>query len=611
MNKRENDSKTTENTPDATIWKFLTPPEDETKQEPKKENRKTEPEEERAPPKEAKAEPKKPEKKETPEEQPEEDEDARQRAFRRSKRLVRQLSEREHSELDSVELIQLIVAERITWLGARLYGDEDLDEESLDTIEYQFDFLSALADKLVDPEIQADPEVEEVYRQITQDEPSSDSASTQPAAALSVHVETNQDELLEVIVHTPEVERILSVDSDSSEQAAADARDSHVASHGASIAFVVTSLAAACRHSRHQSGAADRPGAEVVPATVHHESGDYSPERVDDTSFTPHSITALPTSTATAADLHSMPIAPQQNNRSATLPAPLSTAPSVASEAFEPLRHELASEPQRRGPVFERPLEAESHSKASRLSTPPVTTALLPSTPSPTPFAPDGRERHTGVVEATSQRVPLPSSIDRSQSQPAASPTSERLYVERISAPAHSESAAPEGPVEDWSMSDILKVARTIPIGGGRYLQNAFERGEIDRDGLVKVVKDWKKGRPYVPTLEKQRAQLVNQRTQSIERLRSSHNEDATKSTDAPLAKHEEAGQEAAQQLGTELVQAAASAQQPHSSPSVNTPPLLPSAPEHNKDRVNIVVSVLVVAVLSVVCWVIYTFYKG
>lgn len=57
--------------------------------------------------------------------------------------------------------------------------------------------------------------------------------------------------------------------------------------------------------------------------------------------------------------------------------------------------------------------------------------------------------------------------------------------------------ARPAGDIETWSESELVDTARSVSLGSGRYLAEAYRRGEIDRSGLIKVLKSYMKGRDY------------------------------------------------------------------------------------------------------------------
>ena len=59
------------------------------------------------------------------------------------------------------------------------------------------------------------------------------------------------------------------------------------------------------------------------------------------------------------------------------------------------------------------------------------------------------------------------------------------------------EAAFPKSAVDTWHIDDLLRAATVIHLGSGRYLHNEFKRDKIDKAGLIKVVKAYRKNRDY------------------------------------------------------------------------------------------------------------------
>lgn len=70
----------------------------------------------------------------------------------------------------------------------------------------------------------------------------------------------------------------------------------------------------------------------------------------------------------------------------------------------------------------------------------------------------------------------------------------------------------PDVSAEYWSEADLVRKAEEIDIGNGYRLASAYRNGEIDRAGLIKVIKSHKKGKNYVGEYREQRKKwLLNQ----------------------------------------------------------------------------------------------------
>lgn len=54
-----------------------------------------------------------------------------------------------------------------------------------------------------------------------------------------------------------------------------------------------------------------------------------------------------------------------------------------------------------------------------------------------------------------------------------------------------------ERQLDELTTSELLTLAGPIELGSGRYLKYAYEHGQIDRSGLIKVLKAYKKGLDY------------------------------------------------------------------------------------------------------------------
>lgn len=471
----------------------------------------------------------------------------RRRVFAKSRRLIDRLSERDHSEIDAIETIQLIVAERILWLGAKLFGVGEAMDVDVHSIRNQFDFLSDLADKLVNPENESTPEVEEVYQKIieTMSEPE---VEGHPETGEYSHTESESDQVMTALEYA--------LDSSSSNRARGNPVSTnggeskpggeHPADRSTSIAFAITSLAAACRHSRHAhsaSGGEDArtedvsdsdPGSGRRPLAAAAQTAPKSRVHASPDGRSHHSagsedIPDDPADTATISTTAFAPTIPASTPNSsasrqvvtASVPASLpNTAipPSVSIERDGGAKKEAMLEPPIQ-PLVESFSGPRSREPSRRLETPlPVSEVpqVVPSRLAP--------ERKTPAPVATrfdisrqSSRVVLPSTATQStveKDTPAAMRVNSKA---RSEPPRQADEKKP--PIESWPIGELLREAEQVPLGHGRYLRDAFEHGEIDKDGLVKVVKDWKKNLSYMPTFERQRASLARLRTESPEFL--------------------------------------------------------------------------------------------
>lgn len=68
----------------------------------------------------------------------------------------------------------------------------------------------------------------------------------------------------------------------------------------------------------------------------------------------------------------------------------------------------------------------------------------------------------------------------------------------------------PETDFEFWSEADLVRKAWTIHLGDGQYLADAYQKGFLDKQGLIKILKSHKKGRDYITEYSVRRKNLEN-----------------------------------------------------------------------------------------------------
>jgi hypothetical protein len=73
--------------------------------------------------------------------------------------------------------------------------------------------------------------------------------------------------------------------------------------------------------------------------------------------------------------------------------------------------------------------------------------------------------------------------------------------------------------IEHMPLNTLLRMAETVPVGHGHYLRRAYETGQIDKEGLIKILKSHKKGRDFFVEYRQQEARVRALRTQSPEFL--------------------------------------------------------------------------------------------
>ena len=442
----------------------------------------------------------------------------RRQSVEKSQRLIRKLGNDEYRELSPLETIQLVVAERITRLGAQLDGDELISDIDAQAIERQLDFFSLLSDKLENPEQEIPPQIDEVYQQIIEatsqasdevevepDEPEEDTPKD-PFASLAElfdlsdepeddtpssseqYVRVDYDSGGDAAPTTPDVASPLRSrpssapefdPTPSSEQAEDDAAEDETkrAKQAATVALVISAFAYVRRKRRQKKV----DGAPRVGGGVGVSASDASPRPEPDSSTSdsaPSRAAGRRGFAAQSLSSHAL-----HGYRAAA------TQVEAVSASDEPIHsHNPAPTKQ----IFEH-----------RLPSPPHVIRQ---------------------AESIASIAPENSNI------PAVPRVSD---FERIPAVESPRMTLPDTPIEAWSLGDMLRAAEGISLGNGRYLRQAFDRGEIDRAGLVKVLKDWKKGKNYAAVFDSQRAALARRRAESREYLRDDR-KPATQATTAP-----------------------------------------------------------------------------
>jgi hypothetical protein len=79
----------------------------------------------------------------------------------------------------------------------------------------------------------------------------------------------------------------------------------------------------------------------------------------------------------------------------------------------------------------------------------------------------------------------------------------------------------PQRKIEHMPLQTLLSMADAIPVGHGNYLRRAFEKGQIDKDGLVKILKSHARGNDFIMEYRQQAARYQHLKS-SPEFLRSS-----------------------------------------------------------------------------------------
>lgn len=112
---------------------------------------------------------------------------------------------------------------------------------------------------------------------------------------------------------------------------------------------------------------------------------------------------------------------------------------------------------------------------------------------------------HTEDARNLAEVVQKAAIIDRFVTQEAKRPAPAPLPENPVPIETKRFNLPPNKKIKFLTENELLKLAKTVEVGGGRLLSDLYKKGEIDREGLVKVLESVKKGRDY-------RRELVSRR---------------------------------------------------------------------------------------------------
>lgn len=145
---------------------------------------------------------------------------------------------------------------------------------------------------------------------------------------------------------------------------------------------------------------------------------------------------------------------------------------------------------------------------------------LLPETPE-TPHFPTKNETRAESFSAPTQDFP-PSPSNHPEVTPAPYERPHHEFVPGIRhdepapfhtpasehEPAHSLPPKSSRKIEHYPLHTLLHMAESVPLGHGRYLREMFEKNEIDKEGLVKILKSRSKGKDFTQEFHRQYARF-------------------------------------------------------------------------------------------------------
>lgn len=162
-----------------------------------------------------------------------------------------------------------------------------------------------------------------------------------------------------------------------------------------------------------------------------------------------------------------------------------------------------------RTPVVERPRPSQtSTAPRAERPAPAAATERLLTTVKNTALSSEAIRKeisHTEDARNLAEVVQKAAIIDRYVTQEAKRPAPAPLPENPVPIETKRFNLPPNKKIKFLTENELLKLAKTVEVGGGRLLSDLYKKGEIDREGLVKVLESVKKGRDY-------RRELVSRR---------------------------------------------------------------------------------------------------
>lgn len=197
------------------------------------------------------------------------------------------------------------------------------------------------------------------------------------------------------------------------------------------------------------------------------------------------------------------------------------------------------------------PSSSADHSSIHPSSAPRPETPFAPSSPPErarslpareyNPIPPRHRPSTPVAAAAIATTLAISRSPERKQAPTPTSPNYTAPLTEAFSGqhpetPASERISSSDRKIEHMPLLQLLHMAEGIPLGHGRYLRQEFEAGNIDKDGLIKILKARSKGRDYQWEFREQAAQFATLKATSPEFL---YNNQATNDRTAPASPSE------------------------------------------------------------------------
>ncbi len=415
------------------------------------------------------------EKKPSPEEKQEKRSEIVERSLAYSK-----LYEDEPIPKDPETIARLVVAERIVALNEKLHSPDKKDEFDQKTVEETLDYMCLLSEKLEEPELEVPPEIETAYTELLE---------------LAAEVASGDEEPQEILDQINELSNMPAVDT---------------------IEDELTRLREASLTPTQVTPEAPRTPRKLTLATAfvtilhrirHSARGEHAP--TDTPEHAPNSLKASPEfsaggrashdtyehSASQSSGEHTREI--HKNNERYLRPLPHNASEYHVTALGRPHIHPLAAvalasiiaAKLHRPPEISTPRTSGEFKLSPSSAYAPVETALQPS------HTEQSHNQNDASFSADTKREYTPSTLHRPLEEQRREQVHLAAPIPGIeSIPMH---AASDRKLEHMTLQSLLVLAHGVHLGYGQYLKEEFEKGTINKDGLIKVLKARAKGKDF------------------------------------------------------------------------------------------------------------------
>lgn len=397
----------------------------------------------------------------------------RARLVEKSKKLLEETANRgDEDTLNGYDIAKIMVAERIVKLNDIL-STEDLRRSEIKSLKIHIDFMGLLSEKLDRPELEVPEEVEKLYETIAK---SVDDTSTSPDAISNEKPAEQRPEALPI--------------------SEADV---------AYTAFATRIVQAIRKVVRPQPQPSDQPEQISDPEFDYASVGDDNYlARTPAQLVQPPQATELPSAKVTP-EQKTVYEAPKKARNKAPLAERLLSRVKKTALSTEALRKEIAhvETAKKLAHIVEKADTLERQAKRARESiVPSLAIAGIARKEIP-------RRNQQSQVERRSDATSLVDSSPRPQ------PNNPELQPRPISKNSDENKTPEKLPfgfeipknkkIKYMNELELAALSKVVQAGNGRRLYDVYKGGEIDKEGLIKVLESYNKGLDY-------RRELVNRR---------------------------------------------------------------------------------------------------